>query len=404
MIAHTISHSPAGLWEIFLSREVSFVKKKILLMLSYVLVAAMASSVTLYLTYSDGSPKLQELSGIIDDYYVEDVDITAAEDAAAHAMVGALGDRWSYYIPASEYQTYLEQAHNAYVGVGITIAAREDGLGFDILTVEDNGPAFEAGILPGDILVGVEGQNVADMTATEVRNLVRGEEGTYVNLAVTREEQELFFKVQRRELQMTVAEGQMVGDDVGMVVIYNFDDRCAEESIAAIESLIEQGAKKLVFDVRFNGGGYAHEMVALLDYLLPAGDLFRTVNYAGKEAVDTSDDKCLDMPMAVLVNGDSYSAAELFAAALQEYEAAVVVGEQTSGKGYYQNTFSLSDGSAVGLSTGKYFTPLGVSLEGVGITPDVIIEVDEQTAAKIYSGSLDYTEDSQLQAAIKQLQ
>ena len=381
-------------------------KKKTMLLLavSHILVAALATAVTLYMTVDlYGYSKLDQLTEIIDGYYVDDVNIEEVQDAAAHAMIDTLGDRWSYYIPASEYASYLEQAHNAYVGVGITITAREDGQGFDILSVEETGPAQEAGIQPEDRLMAVDGQSVVGMTSTEVRNLVRGEEGSTVELTVLRSGEEIIFQVERRELQVVVAEAHMLSDETGLVVIYNFDDRCAEESIAAIESLIAQGAKKLVFDVRYNGGGYAHEMVELLDYLLPSGDLFRSVNYAGKESVDTSDPEWLDMPMAVLVNAESFSAAELFAAALQEYEAAVVVGEQTSGKGYYQNTFPLDDGSAVGLSTGKYFTPLGISLEGVGITPDVIVEVDEETAAGIYYATLDYGEDPQIQAAIEAL-
>ena len=143
--------------------------------------------------------------------------------------------------------------------------------------------------------------------------------------------------------------------------------------------------------------------VELLDYLLPEGDLFRSVSYDGKEEVDTSDADFLDMPMAVLVNGNTYSAAEFFAAALQEYEAAVVVGEPTVGKGYYQQTIPLGDGSAVALSTGKYFTPKGNSLAGKGITPTVRVDVDEETAAAIYYGTSKPAEDPQLQAAIKAL-
>lgn len=378
-------------------------KKKILLVLSHILVAALATTITLYMTRSTGTSKLQQLSDIIGYYYVEDVDMTEVEDAAAHAMIASLGDRWSYYIPASEYAAHMEQMHNAYVGVGITISEREDGTGYDIMTVEENGPAFEVGIQPGDVLIAVEGSSAAGMESTQVRDLVRGEEGTYVMLTVLRNGEELEFKVERRELQVIVAEGQMVSENIGLITIYNFDDRCAEESIAAIESLQEQGAEKLIFDVRYNGGGYAHEMVALLDYLLPAGDLFRAVNYAGKESVDTSDDDFLDMPMAVLVNSESYSAAELFAAALREYEAGIVVGQKTSGKGYYQNTFPLDDGSAVGLSTGKYVTPLGVNLEGVGITPDIEIELDEETEAGVFYGTLTADEDPQIQAAITAL-
>jgi carboxyl-terminal processing protease len=200
-----------------------------------------------------------------------------------------------------------------------------------------------------------------------------------------------------------LATGQLLEGNVGLITITNFDDRCAQESIAAIESLMEQGADRLIFDVRGNPGGFAHELVALLDYLLPEGDLFRTVDYQGREDVDTSDAKCLQIPMVVLVNRDSYSAAEFFAVALQEYGAARVVGEKTSGKGYYQVVYQLSDGSAVGLSIGKYVTPKGVSLEGVGITPDVIVEVTQEQAAAIYAGTLDPMEDPQILAAIAAL-
>ena len=377
--------------------------KKIQLVLSYILVAALSAIITLQLTPQKETTKLEQLLEIIRYYYVEDVDMTAVEDAAADAIINSLSDRWSYYIPASTYASYLERAHNAYVGIGVTILTREDAQGFDVIAVEESGPAYEVGIQPGDRVIGVEGQDVTGMTATDVRNLVRGEEGTYVMITILRNGEELEFKIERRELQVVVAEGMLLEDNIGLVVIYDFDDRCAEESIAAIESLREQGAEKLIFDVRFNSGGYAHEMVTLLDYLLPAGDLFRTVNYAGKESVDTSDADYLDMPMAVLVNAESYSAAELFAAALQEYEAAKVVGQKTSGKGYYQNVFTLVDGSAVSLSTGKYVTPLGVSLEGVGITPDVVVELDQETEAGVYYGTLTPEEDPQIQAAIEAL-
>ena len=196
----------------------------------------------------------------------------------------------------------------------------------------------------------------------------------------------------------------MLDKHIGLIRIENFDLRCAEETIAAIETLLEQGAEGLIFDVRGNPGGYAEELVKILDYLLPEGDLFRTVDYAGREHVDTSDADCLELPMAVLVNQDSYSAAEFFAAALREYDWAVVVGQKTCGKGYFQNTLPLSDGSAVGLSVGKYFTPNGESLADVGVTPDRVVEVDEDTRWKIYYGTLPIEEDVQLEAALELLE
>ena len=271
-------------------------------------------------------------------------------------------------------------------------------------TVSKNETAMLQGIRENSVLNTVTVDSGKEMTAAEVRNLVRGEEGTYVSLTVLRRGERVTLSVERRQVQTVVASGRMLSGDIGLVTIENFDARCAEEAIAAIDGLLAQGAEKLIFDVRNNPGGYAKELVKVLDYLLPEGELFRTVDYAGKEKVDYSDADCLNIPMAVLVNGDSYSAAEFFAAALSEYGVADVVGEKTCGKGYFQNTMRLSDGSAVGLSVGKYFTPKGVSLAGVGITPDVVVPVDEETAAAIYYDQLEPEDDPQIQAALELLE
>ncbi|MBQ8834183.1 MAG: S41 family peptidase [Oscillospiraceae bacterium] len=381
-------------------------KKKILTILSYILVAAAASFWTLLLTAPEEPEysKLAQLEEIIQEKYIDPVDEEAIEDAAATAMVEALGDRWSYYIPASEYQAYLEQMENAYVGIGITIVVAEDGTGVEVMVVDENGPADQAGMQVGDVIVAVDGTRIGGMDTVDIRNMVRGTENTQVEITVRRDGEELTMPITRAYVQVPVATGEMLENGIGLVTINNFDTRCTDETLAAIEALLDQGAEKLIFDVRNNPGGYAKELVQVLDYLLPEGELFRTVNYTGAEAVDKSDARCLELPMAVLVNADSYSAAEFFAAALQEYEAAVIIGEQTSGKGYFQNTYTLDDWSAVGLSIGKYFTPKGVSLEGVGITPDIPVEVDDETYMAIYYGTLEPENDPQLQAAIEALQ
>ena len=375
-------------------------KKKILLTLSHILVAALAAVVTLSLAAPKaGTSKLDQLESLIPERFIGDSDRVAMEDAAAEAMVDSLGDRWSYYIPAEEYEAYQEQVANAFVGVGITIQLTEESQGLLVVDVTRGGPAEEAGILVGDTLVAVEQTRITGMSTTEVRNLVRGEEGTWVSLTLSRDGREETFSVERRRIEVPVATFSMLDNHVGLVRIENFDQRCAQETIAAIEALLAQGAEGLIFDVRGNPGGYADEMVKILDYLLPEGELFRTVDYAGRERVDTSDADCLELPMAVLVNQDSYSAAEFFAAALREYDWAVVVGQKTCGKGYFQNTLPLSDGSAVGLSVGKYFTPNGQSLADVGVTPDRVVEVDEDTRWKIYYGTLPTEEDVQLETA-----
>lgn len=378
-------------------------KDKLLRFLSYVVVAMLATAITLQMTMKTGTGKLDRLENLIQERYIGEADGEAMEDAAAAAMVKATGDRWSYYIPASQYEAHKEQSENAYVGIGITIQQAEDGSGFLIVMVNQDGPAQEAGVQVNDLLISVEDQDVREMTADQVRELIRGEAGTKVSLTVMRQGEHQTLAVERRRIESAVATGQMLADGIGLVKISNFDERCASESIAAIQKLQQEGAKKIIFDVRNNPGGYAEELVKLLDYLLPEGDLFRSVSYDGTEKVDTSDADCLDMPMAVLINGSSYSAAEFFAAALQEYQAATIVGEPTVGKGVYQTTISLGDGSAVALSTGKYFTPKGNSLTDVGVIPDVRVDVDEETAEKIYYGTLGYADDLQIQAAIQVL-
>lgn len=381
-------------------------KEKILHFGSYVLVAVLSTVLTLTMVHLEVGlkpTKLDQLEGLIEEKFIGEADQEKLADAAATAMVKATGDRWSYYIPASEYETYREQSENAYVGVGMTIQATEDGSGFLIVDVVSGGPAEEAGIRVKDLLIRVEDTDIRTLTAEEVRTLVKGAEETYVSLTVLRQGTQETISVQRGRVETPVATFEMLNDKIGLVTIENFDERCSEESIAAIETLLKNGAEKLIFDVRNNPGGFASELVKLLDYLLPEGDLFRTVRYDGKEHVDTSDADCLELPMAVLVNASSYSAAEFFAAALREYEAATVVGEQTVGKDYFQSTYQLSDGSAVALSIGKYFTPKGVSLAENGITPDVVVKVDEETAQGIYYGTLTLEEDPQIQAAIKAL-
>lgn len=378
-------------------------KNKLLRFLSYVVVAMLATAITLQMTVKTGTGKLDRLENLIQERYIGEADGEAMEDAAAAAMVKATGDRWSYYIPASQYEAHKEQSENAYVGIGITIQQAEDDSGFLIVMVNQNGPAQEAGIQVNDLLIAVEDQDVREMTADQVRELIRGEAGTKVSLTVMRQGEHQTLAVERRRIESAVATGQMLTDGIGLVKISNFDERCASESIAAVQKLQQEDAKKIIFDVRNNPGGYAEELVKLLDYLLPEGDLFRSVSYDGTEKVDTSDADCLDMPMAVLINGSSYSATEFFAAALQEYQAATIVGEPTVGKGVYQTTISLGDGSAVALSTGKYFTPKGNSLTDVGVIPDVRVDVDEETAEKIYYGTLGYADDLQIQAAIQVL-
>ncbi len=377
-------------------------KNRVITFLSYVLTALLACVVTTFLLLGnrmEGYNKLQQLEQLIDKEFIGEVDKTTLEDAAASGMISALGDRWSYYIPADQYAQHLEQVKNSYVGIGVTVRQLADGTGLEVLEATEGSPAQVEGIQPGDVIVAVEGEPITKANISDISNRIRGEEGTAVALTIRRGDTEQALSVTRKTFQTPVATATLLSDGAGLITIKNFNERCAEETIAAIESLMGQGATKLIFDVRNNPGGYKTELVKILDYLLPEGVLFRSEYADGTKEEDRSDEKHLDIPMAVLVNGNSYSAAEFFAAALQEYGAATVVGTKTTGKGYFQLVYKLSDGSAVGLSVGKYFTPKGVALEGVGITPDVLSEVDGETFEKIQYGLLEPQDDPQILAA-----
>ncbi len=403
----TLPTAPFGLWDPRYWGE-NMNKKLFRKILSYVLVAVATAAITVAMLLPvsgalGAGSKLRQLENLILDRYVDGADQKELEDAAAQAMIEALGDRWSYYMTAEEYEARQEQQNNAYVGIGVTIDAQNTENGMTILAVAEGGPAAAAGLQPGDVIVGAEGQSVLGMTSSDVQAIIKGKEGTAVQITYLRGGQEFAVTITRATVKTPVATAKMLENNIGLVTIVNFNANCAEETKAAVQKLLDEGAEKLIFDVRNNPGGRVTELVSILDYLLPEGVLFRSVNYKGTEDVDKSDAACLEIPMAVLVNGSSYSAAEFFAAALQEYEWATVVGEKTVGKGKYQVTYVLNDGSAVGLSIGKYYTPRGKHLEGVGILPDVVVPVNAETAAAILAGSLEPEKDPQLQGAIRAL-
>ena len=378
--------------------------KKFLLPISYLLVILATILGTLVFVQPQNADgyKLLELENLLLEKFVDGADSQKLQDAAAHAMVDALGDRWSYYIPQDQYAAYVDDKNNSYVGIGVTIEQGENG--YRVVRLATDGPAQQAGILPEDVIIAVDGQSVTEISMDEGKELVRGPEGTNVVITVQRGEQQLSFTITRRTVKTVVATGVMLPGNIGLVTIANFNTNCYKETMTAVDQLMEQGAQALIFDVRFNGGGYKRELVKILDDLLPEGPLFRSQYYTGAEEVDQSDKDCIQIPMAVLINDQSISAAEFFAAALWEYDWAIMVGTQTQGKGHYQETYLLSDGSAVGVSTGRYTTPNGVDLEGVGLTPDVVVEVDDATYAAIYAQTLDPMEDPQILAAIAALQ
>lgn len=351
---------------------------------------------------TDGISLLQSMV-VVRSRFVGPYEWNQVTNQTTNAMIGALEDRWSYFLTKEEYVQLQEARRNAYTGIGITISM-EAADGIQILSVTKESPAEEAGLKAGDAIRSVEGVTVSEDTWQKCMELITGEEGTIVNLGIeTSDGENLNIEVMRREILTIPVEHAMLPDHVGLIRLRNFYSGSADALIEGVDALVQDGAKSIIFDVRNNPGGYVTELTKMLDHLLPEGTIFYSQDIKGKETRYTSDEEQIDLPFAVLVNGDSYSAAEFLAAQLRETTGAAVVGEKTSGKGYAQQLFPLQNGSAIGLSTSRYFTGQGVSLIGVGLTPEPLVTLTEDEQLLLLQEKLSYENDAQLQAAIEAL-
>lgn len=343
-------------------------------------VAALTAGATYALTiggigskqYFDDAKAYVEIEKIINENYIGSVDDDTLFNAAASAMVRSIDDKWSYYMSPEEYAAYKLTSSNEYAGIGISVKQNDSG-DFEIFSVDSGTPAEAAGLTAGQLIVSVDGQAVADMTLSEMQELIRSKLNKDFPMVVSdKKGNEVSVTVACEIIYKDPVSSRMLDGNIGYIKIANFEAGSSEGTINAIERLAAEGATSFIFDVRNNPGGLLSELVSLLDYLLPDGDLFISVDKQGNETVKTSDKICLSSKMAVLVNANTYSAAEFFAAALQEYDWATIVGENTTGKARSQITLELSNGGAVHISTHKYLTPDRVDLSEVGgIKPDI---------------------------------
>ncbi len=332
--------------------------------------------------YLDDARRYVEIEKIIDDNYIGDADYNELYNAAAAAMVKSIGDKWSYFMNAEEYEAYKLSSSNEYSGIGVSVKVNSSGE-FEVFSVEESSPAANAGIAVGDIITAIDGEDVSDKTLEDVSLLIRSKVNKDFPMTLESGGDTKTVTVACEIIYKNPVSARLLDGNIGYIKISNFEAGSSENTKKAIEQLLQTGATSFIFDVRNNPGGLLTELVDLLDYILPEGDLFISVDKSGKETVQTSDKVSLKNKMIVLVNGNSYSAAEFFAAALQEYSWATVVGEQTTGKARSQITLELSDGSAVHISTHKYLTPNRVDLaEAGGVTPDIAVAQDDEKTDK----------------------
>ena len=330
----------------------------------------------------------------------EDADLGRAADTALYGLVDGMGDRWSYYIAPENYQALQDRRANRYVGIGVTVDY-SDERGLLIREVTAGSPAEQGGITAGELITAVDGQSVAGDARYEGVALIGGGEGTEQTLTVLGENgQEREVVLTLRYIAIPVVTGELLDNGMGLVTIRNFNTNADKEFRETVNDLTARGASALIFDLRNDGGGYIDELTRMLDFLLPEGTVFQSNPRWGLSSISRSDEDHIDLPFGALVNRDTYSAAELFAAQLRETLNTPIVGEVTSGKGYSQNTFPLANGGAMGVSTARYCTGSGISLIGTGITPDITLSLSEEQEAQLAAGTLAPAEDTQLQTLI----
>lgn len=370
--------------------------------------------------------KIELMQQIINEEYLFEEDTEQVESGIYMGMMAGLGDPYSVYYTEEDFTELMENSiEGEYCGIGAMISQNRETMMMTVIRVFENTPSAEAGMLPGDVIVAVDGQDVSGMELDlVVGSYIKGEENTDVTVKVYRESTEEYvdLTMTRRPIETPTVEHEMLENQVGYILVTQFEGNTAKQFQEAVEDLESQGMEKMVIDLRNNPGGLLDEAVKMAAYLLPDGTIVRTeykngdsdeyfskdgtiqaVNSAGREfsQYPIEDGHELDIPIVILADGNSASASEVFAGAMRDYDRAVLVGTTTFGKGIVQSVIPFTDGDAIKLTTAHYFTPSGQDLHGKGLEPDVEVELDEELRQKAI---VSLEEDNQLQKALEVLE
>lgn len=345
-----------------------------------------------------GTNKIEEVLSIIQSKYMEDVDVNDLVDGAIEGIFNSVEDNYTRYISAEEYKDMLESGNEEYVGIGVHIAQNVNTGAMVIISVMPNSPAKEAGIISGDIVINVDGVEVTKENYSERVSALKGEEGTTAKLVIQRGEEKIDKTVTRKKINANNVESSIISNDIGYIRILEFENNIYNQFKAEYEELINnKKVKGLVIDVRNNPGGIVSETVKIADMLCPEGKIVETIYRDGTKKVYMSDDKKADIPIVVLVNENSASAAEILAGAIKDLKQGTLVGKNTFGKGVVQSIVPLSDGAAVSVTTAKYYTASGIEIHGNGIKPDIEIDISDANRGL----TVDFNQDEQLRKAVE---
>lgn len=365
--------------------------------------AKKAESGQLNLTSSEVEAKLTEIEDLVEKYYLNEIDTEEVETYLYKGMIAGLDDVYAAYYTEEEYQSMKDSTSGSYYGVGVEMTQNNTTGIITLTQVFKDSPAEEAGLLPGDIIYKVGDTEVTGEDLTKVVSMVKGAEGTTVPITIAREGESdyLTIDVERRTIEISTVEYKMLEGGIGYIAISSFDNVTVNQFLNALDDLENQGETALIIDLRNNGGGVVSAACSILDRLLPEGLIVYTEDkYGNREEINSDAENYFDKPLALLVNGNSASASEIFAGAIKDYGIGTLVGTQTYGKGIVQKIYPLSDGTAVKLTVSKYYTPNGNNIHGIGIAPDEEVELDEAVANEL---SIPEEQDNQLQKAIEVL-
>ena len=342
---------------------------------------------------SEVEGKLNAIDSVLESFYFGDVDDETAKDNIYKAYLSSYGDKYTMYYTADEYKALKESTNGKFYGIGAVCQLSGEG-GVLLVDVYDNGAGYQAGLRSGDRVVNVDGRDITDMELSSAVALIKGDKGTSVTLEVIRGTERLTFSVVRDAVEAKTVSYTLLDNNIGYLSISQFEEVTTKQFKAAVEDLQSQGMKGLVIDIRNNPGGLLDTVVGMLKYMLPDGLIVYTEDKQGnRKEYKGQDNDEFNLPLAVLVNGNSASASEIFAGAIQDYGKGTIIGTQTYGKGIVQTVKPLTDGSAIKFTIAKYFTPKGQDIHGKGVTPDMVVEYDN-----------DADVDTQLDEAIKNVE
>ena len=347
--------------------------------------------------------KIEIITNLLDINFVGEIEEANLRDGIFRGLVEGAGDRYTTYLTTAEFTRFIDAQRGTFVGIGAGVA-EADGGGVLILSPFEGGPAYNAGILPGDIIRAVDGTSILTYSLEVAISMITGDEGTVVNLTVYREFENRTFDIDitRAVIQVPTVNFEILEEGIGYIRLSEFGAFSRVQFAEAVEALKEEGMEALIVDVRNNPGGRLDVVVGITETLVPEGLILFMNDASGQRTDFTSRGAYLGIPMVVLINGNSASASEVLAGAVQDHGVGTIIGEQSFGKASVQDFFPLPDGSAVRITIATYYTPNGQAINNHGLTPDIVVEMDPFLSARI--SSIERYEDVQLIKAIEYLQ